>query len=120
MIEEKRTYLQELQSRIEAPAAIDYNTMDEDNDEMTQDTFTHLDDQETQQYAEEQFSEAIVPTDDEVTMDAWENTAGTSELVGSQMQLSGQLNADLELTDSDTDNESLEKRPRLDDDLEEL
>jgi len=126
LVEDKRNELQELQSRIEAPSAmdaqsVDYNTMDEDNDEMTQDTFGHFEDQETQQDAEEeQMSEAIMPTDDEATMDAWENSAGTSGLIGSQMHLSGQLNVDLELTDSDTDNEGSEKRPRLDDDLEEL
>lgn len=124
LIDEKRTDLQELESRIEAPAApmdtqsVDYNTMDDDD--ITRDTFTHFDNQETQQDAEEQFSEAIMPTDDEGTMDAWENNPSTSGLLGSQMQMTGQLNMDLELTDSEDEDGNPDKRPRLDDDFEEL
>jgi hypothetical protein len=94
LVNEKKTELDELQSRIEAPAAaidnqsVDYNTVDEENDDMTRDTaFGHMEEQDTQPDAEEFFEAHIMPTDDEVTMDAWEN----SGLAGSQMEMSGQV-----------------------------
>ncbi|KAI6182467.1 Transcription initiation factor TFIID subunit 1 [Aphelenchoides bicaudatus] len=127
LVGEKRNELDELESRIEAPAAadtqsVDYNTMDEELDDMTRDTaFGNLEEQDVHRDVEELSENMILPTDDEATMDAWESGLA-SGLAGSQMEMSGQLNADLELTDSDdSENEGgPEKRPRLDDDLEEL
>lgn len=94
LVNEKKMELDELQSRIEAPAAavdnqsVDYNTMDEENDEMTRDTaFGNMEEQDTQPDTEELSETNILPTDDEMTMDAWEN----SGLAGSQMEMSGQV-----------------------------
>lgn len=100
LVNEKKTELHELQSRIEAPAAaidnqsVDYNTMDDD--ELTRDTaFGNMEDtqqdvEDTQQDAAELFEANLLQTDDEMTMDAWEES-GLVGLAGSQMQMSGQV-----------------------------
>jgi hypothetical protein len=118
LVEEKQSDLRELQTRIETTLGAQPTYED---DEMTRDTFTQLDDQESHHEGEDliEGTEGVMPTDDdETTMDAWEES--TTELVGSQMFVAGQLSADLALSDSDSDNENSSQRPRLDEDLDAL
>ncbi|KAI6202978.1 Transcription initiation factor TFIID subunit 1 [Aphelenchoides besseyi] len=108
LIEEK-TELQELQSRICAPVDGQGGEF-VDVDETTRDTFTQADDQESRTDVDQVEHESQIDYD-ESTQDLWESTA--DGLATSQMHAFGQLNADLALSDSDSDDNTPSKRPRL-------
>ncbi|KAI6241578.1 hypothetical protein M3Y99_00317400 [Aphelenchoides fujianensis] len=122
LVADKQAELQELQSRIAAPAASEQPSSDfvmEEMDETTRDTFphgdyVHTDDQEESSRLEGENTEPETQMDyDESTMDAWE-MPGSSGLASSQMFAAGQLSADLALSDSSEDEDVNPKRARLD------
>ncbi|CAD5206503.1 unnamed protein product [Bursaphelenchus okinawaensis] len=106
LVMEKEVQLKELEARIAKTEANEQqaNFISDVEDDMTRDSLPTMEDT------------TMFP--DEESMDAWSNM----DLSTSKMQQEGQLNADLELSDTDSEDEggSLAKRMRVDDDLDTL
>ncbi|CAD5209353.1 unnamed protein product [Bursaphelenchus xylophilus] len=108
LIMEKEVHLLELQGRIAQTEAKESNSISDIDDDATRDSFIQpMDD-----------SQCPPMFPDEESMDAWSNL----DLSNSKMNQEGQLNADLQLSDTDSEDEggALAKRMRVDDDLDTL